>query len=328
MSTSRLDEKGKKILKGLRFNARISLTQLAKNAGISKETLNYRLRSMEEKGLISRYFPELNVYKMGLTIFRVALKLKNIDEELENRFEEYLSTIPTIWVGYLYGEWDILFGVMVHNPLEFDKYINEIMQKFGQHISEKAIGIQINDFFLDYDYIYGKSLRRNSLQLYDNEACSVITLDSKDKKIIALLYNNARQSYFEISKQLSMSPETVKRRIKALENSGIIKRYLTSINRMPLGYKKYKVLLYVNNFSLKNKKDLLNYCFNTPNITHVTTTTGSWDLEIDYDATTLTEFHTLFRQLRNRFSSQITDYSVLANYKYQYINPFESRFRL
>ena len=148
MEKIRLDEKSRKILRILRFNSRIPLTKLSKKVGLSKETMSYRLKNMVSKGLITKFLPELNVHKMGLTIFRVALKLKNIDETLEKSFEEYLISLPTIWLGYQYGEWDLLFGMIVKNPLEFNRHMNNIAQKFSAHIYEKAIGIQINDFFL------------------------------------------------------------------------------------------------------------------------------------------------------------------------------------
>jgi len=325
-----LDEKSKKILKQLRFNARIPLGTLAKKVGISKETANYRLKVMMEKTLSPRYFPELNLQKMRVTIFRVAFKLKTFDEQFENEMTKYLISLPTIWIGYVYGEWDIIFGIMVNSPLQFHNYLTKVMQKFGSHISEKAIGIQVQDFFLDYGCIYSCSrdvykfreiyIDVNNKNNSNNNALFV--MDDTDKQIITLLYNNARRSYLDISNRVSISPETVKKRIKRLQSKGIIKRYLTSIDRTPLGYRKYKVLLYVNNFSEKLKENILKYCLTVPNISHVTLTTGSWDLEIDYDAQSLTEFHTIFRKIRNKFSSDITDYTVLTTYHYKYVNPF------
>jgi DNA-binding Lrp family transcriptional regulator len=252
----------------------------------------------------------------------VALKLNNIDEKLEAEIGEYLHTLPSIWVGYMYGEWDIMFGVLVKGPLEFDSHMSKIMQKFGQHISEKAICIQVNDFFLDYNHIYEK-YSNEQIESFKEESDDIVILDDFDKQIIAHLYDNARISYLEISQKMNVSPGLIKKRIIKLEKNKVIKRYMTSMDRTQLGYRKYKTLLYFNNLSLEVKNKVLTYCLSIPNITHVTTTTGSWDLEIDYDAKDLTEFHTLFRDFRNKFSSQLVDYSVLLSYNYKYINPLK-----
>ena len=49
--------------------------------------------------------------------------------------------------------------------------------------------------------------------------------NEKDRKIIALLKDDARKSYIEIGKKLELSESAVRRRIKVLVDSGAIKRF-------------------------------------------------------------------------------------------------------
>ena len=60
-----------------------------------------------------------------------------------------------------------------------------------------------------------------------------------DKKIIKLLEKDSRQSYREIAKQLDISHVSVSSKVKALEESGVIKGYTTitdpdKLNSYPL----------------------------------------------------------------------------------------------
>ena len=55
-------------------------------------------------------------------------------------------------------------------------------------------------------------------------------LDSLDQEIVQLLIENARASYSEIGDKVGLSRVTVKSRIQALEQRGIIEEYTTIIN--------------------------------------------------------------------------------------------------
>lgn len=64
-----------------------------------------------------------------------------------------------------------------------------------------------------------------------------ITIDEKDRKILEILIQNARTSYTEIAKQIGLSDVAVIKRIKKLEELGVIKRYTVIIDPVKLGYK-------------------------------------------------------------------------------------------
>ncbi|MFQ5891817.1 MAG: winged helix-turn-helix transcriptional regulator [Candidatus Methanofastidiosia archaeon] len=62
-------------------------------------------------------------------------------------------------------------------------------------------------------------------------------MDEKDMRIIEMLQRNARISFTEISKYLKISESTVRKRVKALEKKGIIKRYTTVVDPAKIGFK-------------------------------------------------------------------------------------------
>jgi len=62
-------------------------------------------------------------------------------------------------------------------------------------------------------------------------------IDEKDRKILEILIQNARTSYTEIAKQIGLSDVAVIKRIKKLEELGIIKRYTIIVDPAKLGYK-------------------------------------------------------------------------------------------
>lgn len=62
------------------------------------------------------------------------------------------------------------------------------------------------------------------------------TLDKKDSTLLEHIQNNARLTSAELSKLVDLSPSGVQKRLRKLEENGIVERYATMLNRKRLGY--------------------------------------------------------------------------------------------
>ncbi|MCD6222329.1 MAG: Lrp/AsnC family transcriptional regulator [Thermoplasmata archaeon] len=62
-------------------------------------------------------------------------------------------------------------------------------------------------------------------------------MDEKDALIIEMLSKNARMPYLKIAKILNISETAVRKRIKKLEEKGVIEGYTIKVNPEKLGYK-------------------------------------------------------------------------------------------
>ena len=62
-----------------------------------------------------------------------------------------------------------------------------------------------------------------------------ITLDKTDLKILQVLQSNGRLSNVELSERVALSPSPCLRRLKQLEDNGIIRRYAALLSPMSLG---------------------------------------------------------------------------------------------
>lgn len=61
-------------------------------------------------------------------------------------------------------------------------------------------------------------------------------LDETDIGILEVLRKNARTPFLEIAKKLRISESTIRKRVKELEKSGIIKKYSAIVEPSKLGY--------------------------------------------------------------------------------------------
>ena len=63
----------------------------------------------------------------------------------------------------------------------------------------------------------------------------VAQLDAIDRRILVLLQDNARLANTELAEQVGLSPSPCLRRVRALEESGVIRKYVTLVNPAALG---------------------------------------------------------------------------------------------
>ena len=61
-------------------------------------------------------------------------------------------------------------------------------------------------------------------------------LDSIDRELLQNLQNNARMTSAELAEQVELSPSGVKKRIRKLEEAGLIQKYVTLMDRGRLGF--------------------------------------------------------------------------------------------
>ncbi|UCE09863.1 MAG: Lrp/AsnC family transcriptional regulator [Candidatus Thorarchaeota archaeon] len=72
---------------------------------------------------------------------------------------------------------------------------------------------------------------------------SMEKIDSRDRKILSILTEDARSSLRNISAQVKLSPSSVRNRIKRLEDIGVIERFTIDVDHRLLGLEIQVVVL-------------------------------------------------------------------------------------
>ncbi len=60
-------------------------------------------------------------------------------------------------------------------------------------------------------------------------------LDDLDRKLLRLLQDNSRMSSAELARRVNLSAPGLQKRLRKLEQKGVIDRYVTLVNREALG---------------------------------------------------------------------------------------------
>ena len=148
-------------------------------------------------------------------------------------------------------------------------------------------------------------------------------LDSKDKKILAVLDQNARLSIAGISRKTGIQRDSVLYRINRLKRLKAIRFFHTALNPSILGYEIFSFVSFsLYNLTPEKEKELIGYFKSHPHIVYVAKTTGKWDFMINVAAKNLKQFDEIIHSVRMKFSEVIKEYetsSIIQEYKYDYM---------
>ena len=242
----RLDKKDRKILYELDKNARQSNSQISKKVGLSKETVNYRIKKMESEGLILRYSTIINPFKVGFRKFKLYLRLRNASKQKIEEIGQYFNKHKkTEWVVFASGRWDIVVGYIVKDVNEFDEEMHKVLSRYSNFIQEKAAVTTIYLSHATREFLYGNKEVKD--YIYYEVTGKKQEIDGVDDKILKIIANNARISVVDIAEKLKSTPRIIQYKIKGLEKSGVIQGYKVTLDPHKMGNKFYKGIFYLGN---------------------------------------------------------------------------------
>lgn len=291
-----MDVKDKRILETLMLNARISLTQLAKKTGVSREVATYRLKKLQ-KEIILGYYPVINYETIGFKRYGYFIQLKGISATKEEEFMEYLNNHEFVsYFGPVIGRWNVVLDIIARDEKHLKSISDEIIERFNPHVESYLItGIGSEEEIYPTKIVGAK-------EKYIKKKIIAIkySVDELDKKILRLLSKNARIEYQELSTKLKVAANTIKYRIKNLEKQGVIDGYAISVDYTKLGLQMYTL-----QFKLTSSKDekLIAYLRTHKNIWFYYKYLGqeNWDIGVGVVVKNHDELRSIMIELKNNF---------------------------
>lgn len=121
-------------------------------------------------------------------------------------------------------------------------------------------------------------------------------LDSKDRKLITLLRDNARTSVVDLARALGVSRATVQNRMRRLEAQGVISGYTVKLGA-ELSSTAVRALMSIKTESAEEAA-VIARLRGHPQVTAVHHTTGRWDLIAEVQTDALASFNHIVGEIR------------------------------
>lgn len=302
--------KDRKILYELDRDARQSASQIAKKVRLNKNTVNYKIKSLEKEGIISSYYAMIDNSKLGYFSFRVYLKFFNTTAKQEEEMIDWLKNNKLVGVtNRIETIYDIGFFVLVKNVYEFDDFWLEFKKKFRKYFWNEKVHVFSKVWHFKRKYLLGEKKYGEEEFVGGNE---IAEYDNLDMKILRLLSKNTKIPIIDMAEILKTPERTIAFRIKQLEQKKIILSYRSNINLEKIGYEYYKVNMILNDFDKYN--EFLDFSKSHPNIIYIDRTLSNLDFEIDIEIKNRQELMKLLNEIKHRFN--VRDVEILTFKEY------------
>ncbi|MFH1915834.1 MAG: winged helix-turn-helix transcriptional regulator [Nanoarchaeota archaeon] len=150
-STYVLDVTDKKILKELSSHARMNIVDLAEKTHLTRDIINYRLKKLIKEKIIVQYRCYLNLPNIGINLYKIIFRTKNLDEQTENKIKQYVAQHKKATQFLkLIGSWDLEVEFETETEDELYKILNEIRKVFSNIIRDFDI-LRVTETY-KYDY--------------------------------------------------------------------------------------------------------------------------------------------------------------------------------
>jgi len=310
----KLDLKDRKILYELDLNCRQSNAQIGKKVGFKRDLVGYRIKKLEEEGIINNYFTVIDTFKLGYNVFRVYINFQYVTSTLKEEIIGYFVDYPNSWVVVTEkSEIDLDVVIWVKNIFEFYQFWEKTLDKYEDYFAKYAISIYIQGI------VYKKSYLLQNEQEVDREICKMscgeksIKIDKLDYQILDELAVNARAPIIELADKFDCSSQTINYRIKSLITSRVISSFRVDIDLSKLGLKRFKVDIFLKDHKLK--KPVLYFLKDKPYLEFMNLTIGWADLEPEFVVTKFDELYNILEEIDSKFPGAIKKQSFFITDK-------------
>lgn len=125
-------------------------------------------------------------------------------------------------------------------------------------------------------------------------------VDEKDLEIIKLLEENARMPLTRIAEKIGMSDVAIRKRLKRLEDDGIIKAYRLRLDHTKLGYRARAIIGF--NVEAGRLLEVVRALSSNPNARFLAITSGDHMVVVDYWARDNTELEKFVNELKEKYN--------------------------
>jgi Lrp/AsnC family transcriptional regulator, leucine-responsive regulatory protein len=246
---TKIDLKDRKILYELDLNCRQSNTQIGKKVGLKKDVVAYRIKRMQDEGIIKNFWTAINTFKLGYHVYRIYINFQYVSSDIKNKIIQHFVEYKNVWaVISLKAEIDFDVVVWVKDVYEFYQFWSKTLDKYQDYFAKYVISIFVEAFNYKKSYLLEECKESNRLMYRTACMTKTIEIDLIDYDLINEIAINARIPLIDLAEKLKCSSQTVAYRIKNLIKNGVINAFRVNVDISKLGLQHYKLEIYLRNY--------------------------------------------------------------------------------
>jgi len=301
---TKLDLKDRKILYELDLNCRQSNTQIGKKVGLKKDVVAYRIKRMQEEGVIRKFWAAINTFKLGYNVFRLYINFQYVSSDIKKEIIQHFVDYKNVWaVISVKAEIDFDVIIWVRDIYEFYLFWSKTLDKFEDYFAKCTFSMYVEAFNYKSSCLLDEI--ENSERLMYRTTCGgkPVEIDEIDYKILNEIAINARIPLIELAEKIGCSSQSVNYRIKNLIKHGIIEAFRVNVDLPKLGLHKYKLEIFLKDH--KQRKAIWDYLKVKPYCDTLNVSVGWCDLEFEIIVENVDQLGKIMDELYSKFPNAI-----------------------
>jgi len=310
----KIDLKDRKILYELDLNCRQSNAQIGKKVGLGRDVVGYRIKKMEDEGIINNYWTFIDTFRLGYNVFRIYINFQYVTPKIKEEIIKYFVDYKNSWVVFsAKSPIDLVVVMWVKDIFEFCQFWEKTLDLYEDYFSEYHTSIYYGSVVYKKSFLLPEILDSNRIISEMRCGGKPVEIDEIDYKLLNEIAVNARAPLLELAEKLGCSSQTINYRIKNLVKSGVIKGFRVDLDLSALGLQHYKVDIYLKDHKLK--RPILKYLGDKPYIEFMNFAHGWADIEPEFVVNSFNELLKILDEINTKFSGVIKKQSFFITEK-------------
>jgi len=301
----KFDLKDRKIIYELDLNCRQSNTEIGKKVGLKKDVVGYRIKKMQDEGVIKNFWSEINTFKLGYKIYRIYINFQDVSLDVKNEIIKYFSNYKNAWtVMSVKGPVDFDVMLWVKDSLEFNNFWNTTLDNYGNYFVKHAVSIFTGGIAFKKSYLLSGEYKESDREYFVlRSGGKTVEIDEIDYKILDELAVNARIPLIDLAEKLNCSSQTITYRIKNLIENGVVLAFRVGIDISKLGLQDSGIDIYLRDHT--KKKQIIDYIKYNPYVEYIFDSVGWCDIQFELMIKDIDHLNKIMEDINFRFPGVI-----------------------
>lgn len=311
----KLDKKDLKILSVLVNNSRTPLSQIATQVRLSRASVEYRIKKMKENELIVGSRTVINLPKLGYNSYHTFVEPLKIEDE-KVLLERAVSN-PTVNAIISYsGRFGLEISIIAKSPAEFMSHCEKLFEGLNINYSTPLMLLNtVHSIILPKRFFSGIEIS-GIKEVHTPDLSAMHNADETDLKILRRISNDAEFSVLSLAKELNLTKDILKYRIKQMVANQLILQFRPAINYSALGLSIHSILIKTEG---GRNDELERFMKNSDSVLWAARTFGDWQYLVYLIAEDNYNLHTFIQEIKSKFDNIVKNYELLFAYReYKY----------
>ena len=321
----KLDVKDRRLLEIFTDNAGLSFGQLAKQVGLSREVVAYRLKRLKKSGILQKVVARVDMTKFYSSAYILYLRFNRLDKDVLNQASEFFIKNPYVmWAASLSGEYDIGISFLARGPKDLADFMSSMEQAFGSNLREYDLFPYDRELKNTYKVYFLQKPAVLSEALLQPKVVVDLKLDARDKLLLYALSQDAELTNRQLGSLVDLSEEAVRLRKRGYERSGIVNGYRGIIDFSKLGLSAYYVFLKFGNVNPALEKKIETFVQLNNNIQYCSKIIGKFNIQACIWSFSPIHYQSILQEIRNTFSDSLQEFRsqiIFKELKHTYFPP-------